>query len=156
MFVTITVTDTSKDNILTPVSVHGAQYSTWRYIVNKSNTFHYVEGIHIRSAYLDVRIPGELPFVRMMGVLKCGGTPELYCHFPYITDKPNGTTSILFATPVTLFYEMCEQYKKTYAGWIISCKVPIYLTDSHRQPCEVIVSINAMIDINSANGAQLS
>lgn len=83
------------------------------------------DGLHIFSAYFDERLP--INYIRILGIVKTNKgkvDPKLFrnnfCMFKLDTAD-NSTT---FVTVAMTFYEMCENHKRVYGGWIMSCEVP--------------------------------
>lgn len=76
------------------------------------------EGLAVFSAYHDDR--QEEVWVRIMVIIHGNvNSQRLLCHFHYNGD--NTATYIIEAKQ----YEMCENHKKTYLGFIYSCSVPL-------------------------------
>ena len=96
--------------------------------------------VFIYSAFLDARDNDfEGPrngstAIRMMAILpvyvKPKASPELYCLGLL-------APGLYWSVPVT-FYEMCENHKMRYGGYILSCRLPKEL--SKTPPCSVIIS----------------
>ena len=87
-------------------------------------------GLHILSAYFDNRVATK--YIRMMGTVrsfKGKVDPNVFknktCMFR-VDDSQNSTA---FVTVKMTFYEMCENHKRVYGGWIMSCEVPSELRD---------------------------
>lgn len=86
------------------------------------------EGIHILSAFFDDRTPTK--FVRMLGTVKSvKGKVDRNVFFNKVCmfklDSIQNSTA--FITVEMTFYEMCENHKRSYGGWIFSCEVPAEL-----------------------------
>ncbi|KAK3096068.1 hypothetical protein FSP39_022708 [Pinctada imbricata] len=87
--------------------------------------------IFLHNAFLDNRTGENI--VRIIAVIhSTAPKPRIWCHF---RNGSKGGAS--YVTSPIDFYEMNENHKFLYGGWIVSCRVPRSLA---RSPCDVFVS----------------
>ena len=101
----------------------------------RTKSFTFKEGknsaLYLYSAYLDRR--ETIPIVRIISILLKGkkNSVTVMCRFNQDKQDINGT-----------LYEMCENHNKRFGGYIISCRVPLYIV----QPCKVSVRMEDRLD----------
>ena len=110
--------------------------------------------VFVYSAYYDTRSDHNIPIdrVRMMAVLHQRKTnqgpaipmPDLFCHFR--TQSGN-----VFVMNVDR-YEMCENHKKKWGGFILTCLVPEQVPSP---PCEVFVTTSETPSRTTTNGTTI-
>ena len=103
----------------------------------RGDDFTKLAGIYLLSAYWDRR-PNDFDnlhngtFIRLMAVVREGPrTQELACEFA------SGRTRVSF-------YEMCENHRRPYGSFIISCRVP---DDVVEAPCFMTVVANSVTSV---------
>ena len=80
------------------------------------------EDIFVFSAFYDDRM--NQPFIRMIAAYKNRQDRTLFNRMNCLFEiNIKGGHSKFMSTNVT-FYEMCENHRKSYGGWILSCAVP--------------------------------
>ena len=102
----------------------------------REHFFEIAEHFIVYSAYYDRRHNDfdnrhNSTFIRMMAVLRQRHRPEAKCQFPL----PYGTVT----TPIS-YYEMCENHGRMWGGYILSCEVPLEVSDLG-MPCSFRVSV---------------
>lgn len=91
----------------------------------KSTTiFHKINaGFYIYSAYFDKR--NGTRFIRIIAAVSRGTIKEdLDSSFHCLFDMEEAGNMSNTAHAPMQFYEMCENHKKRFGGWIVSCKIP--------------------------------
>ena len=115
-----------------PVQSHCRHSQT---VLESSGHFHPMQGNYIYSAYYDDR-RSDTPRVMLIALLKKNSKPAMFCHF-----RATGTKSRRFySSPITDYYEMCENHAKDFGGWMLSCDIPSQLQG---RPCEVTMSLHS-------------
>ena len=103
------------------------------------------DDFHIFSAFYDERLITQ--YVRIVATFKkyTERKNTYWCHFKtsFITNK-----QFVFVSSKLVYYEMCENHKKTIGGWILSCEVPKEVTSS---PSELWISKSSVYQKNTAD-----
>ncbi|XP_060563848.1 beta-1,4-galactosyltransferase galt-1-like [Ruditapes philippinarum] len=83
-------------------------------------------GIYVYSAYFDTR--NETAYIRMIAAVskeinKVYLNTTLSCVFNTTEDGENSSATSVVYSPLQS-YEMCENHKRLFGGWMFSCQVP--------------------------------
>ena len=124
-------------SVANPIADHCRKLLPDTHVLQRTQ-FQPLLGNYLYSAYLDDRTDSW--FIRIIALLKRSDKPPLFCHFAATNTSWEEATGQMHSSPVTEYYEMCENHAKDFGGWILSCEVPSEVVSI---PCHVVVSAHS-------------
>ncbi|XP_067657794.1 beta-1,4-galactosyltransferase galt-1-like [Haliotis asinina] len=133
-----------KKTVSNPVTQHCVQNPRYavnlRYLHSKLTSL-----IYLFSAYADYRY--EKPHVRIVGIVnKNVAYMSLHCHYKVPVMGEDGNMIHQLISFEAERYELCENHRRAFGGWIVSCPLPEI---QGRQPCFVYVGLSRKDTVNS-------